>query len=504
MPETAQPSEAPPVSRGQNTQLVFPAPRQLFSCLAVYFALQVVIRTFLSDSADLDETDQLLLTQKLSWGYGPQPPLYTWLQIGFFSVFGQTIFALSLFKNLLLLCTYGLTYWNARLVTRSQACGVAAAMSLLLLPQVAWESQRDLTHSVLASTFAAATLLCLLRVQANGRTSDYAWFGLCAGLGLISKYNYPFWLLGLSLAACTVPEFRPATCDRRMLLALGLCLLVFLPNGWWIVSHPHLAFLTASKFELPEKGPWLRAVLNGLRRMASVVAAFVGPLGVVYLLVFWRPRKRAQPEALLPGARLILRAFLLVLAVLVLLVLGFRAQGFKDRWFQPILVSAPVLASALVGRRMDARRLKWLALAAGVVMVVVALAMPGRILLAERMKREEPLNRPYRELALQLRPAIPASALIVTDTRVLGGNLRLAFPQQQIIVPELAGLFSPPRRPCVLVWDATEQPTPPTPLTRWAQTALAAELSQATPEYFSATYKFHRARQLRLGLLRIE
>lgn len=143
--------------------------RWLYLLLA-YFTLHVAIRTLISPTADGDEAEQVMLAQKALWGYGSQPPLYTWLQIIFFKAFGFSIFSLALLKNLLLAGTYLLTYSNAKMVTRSRACGLAAALSLLFIEQIAWESQRDLTHTVLGATLAAATLQVFLRLHESKRT----------------------------------------------------------------------------------------------------------------------------------------------------------------------------------------------------------------------------------------------------------------------------------------------------------------------------------------------
>src|SRR5262249_5619942 len=152
---------------------------------------------------------------------------------------------------------------NARRITRSHLCGTAAAISLLFIPQVAWESQRDLTHSVLSATLAVATLSCFLQAHERQQARWYLLFGVCAGLGLQSKYNYVFWLLGLLVAAWSLSELRPTMRDKRMWFALGLCVLIFLPNGLWILHHQDLAFLTASKFGLQETARWLETIRIG-------------------------------------------------------------------------------------------------------------------------------------------------------------------------------------------------------------------------------------------------
>lgn len=88
----------------------------LFGGLLIYFALQLAARVWASGSVELDEAEQLIWTQHLRLGYGPQPPLYTWVQWAFFEVFGVSVFALALLKNLLLLGTYSFTFLDRKSV----------------------------------------------------------------------------------------------------------------------------------------------------------------------------------------------------------------------------------------------------------------------------------------------------------------------------------------------------------------------------------------------------
>ena len=87
---------------------------KILCLLAAYFLLHIAVRIATSDSLELDEAEQLVLGQALSWGYGTKPPLYSWLQLGFFQIFGERVLALSTLKNLLLFCTYLCTFLAAR------------------------------------------------------------------------------------------------------------------------------------------------------------------------------------------------------------------------------------------------------------------------------------------------------------------------------------------------------------------------------------------------------
>jgi len=264
----------------------WPTARNLTLFLLACYGLHVAIRVALSPSADLDESEQLLLSQTLGWGYGPQPPLYTWIQAAVFSINGPSIAGLALFKNLLLLGTALVIYWTGRLMTGRHDYGLAAAFSLFFLPQFCWESQRDLTHSVLASGVSAATLLCWWQTHKTGRLGWYVALGLCAGLGLLSKYNFALLFVSLFIATLSLRETRAMVLDRRMLLSLAIMSVLITPNALWLWQHQGLALATTTKFDI-QAGHWrFTTGLAALKEMLQTAAAFVAPLAVFYLLLF--------------------------------------------------------------------------------------------------------------------------------------------------------------------------------------------------------------------------
>jgi lipopolysaccharide core galacturonosyltransferase RgtB len=486
-------------------------PRRWLYLLLAYFTLHVAIRTLLSSSADGDEAEQVMLAQQALSGYGSQPPLYTWLQIGFFSSFGVSVFSLALLKNLLLAGTYLLTYWNAKLVTRSKACGLAAALSLLFIEQIAWESQRDLTHSVLGATMAAATLLSFLRTHESKRLGWYISLGLCLGLGCLAKYNYLFWPLALTVAALSIPELRRTVLDKRMLLAVAICVLVFLPNGVWILHHRADAFASDAKFNVQNAGSLLAAYGVTLRHLITAVLKFLGPLVLVYWGVFGTARGR-RGEALTfaddsaPAVyKLFLKRSLLVVGVLLaVLVLGFRIAGIRDRWLQPVLIFAPVLAVAVVRERLDAVRLKRLVAASGVVMLLVSVGLPGRIILAEKLNRKEFLTHPYRQIAQEMAGAIPEFSRVLTPTRLMAGNLRLHMPNRLFVSFADNALFADNQEHCFIAWDTEGSEQTPYLVRLWLQGhGPGSGLPAGAVRYFTAPYQYHHQRQMRVALVQI-
>jgi hypothetical protein len=387
---------------------------------------------------------------------------------------------------------------------------VAAAASLLFIPQIAWESQRDLTHSVLSATLVCVTLFTFLRLTQQRSIGAYALFGLCSGLGVLSKYNFALVLVALVLGALFTREFRSIILDKRIILAGLVAVLIILPNLLWAKNHPDLALRAAGKFKIQESSRWLTAIASGLKNLVFCSIAFFGAFVLVYAIVFWRRRGPVVRNAYVD---LLLRMLLVSYGLIVLAIIVLRISDIRDRWLQPLLISSPVLAIAWLQNRLAASRLKWILALAITAMVVVTAALHGRIIWAEQLQRTQPWNRPYDALATELKGSIGSASTVMTDTTLLAGNLRLNIPDKIFTIPELAPLFTQQTNNVALVWDAGSDPTgkknthkpthdwpPPDNLTEFAEKS-GMKLDPAQAQYFDAVYKYHKTRRMKIGVV---
>jgi hypothetical protein len=188
-------------------------------------------------------------------------------------------------------------------------------------------------------------------------------------------------------------------------------------------------------------------------------------------------------------------------AMIVLGIFLFKLRDLRDRWFQPVLITTPVLMITLFQQHLDRQRLKGLLIIAAASAAAVSILIPGKVLLAERMRRTEPLNRPYDQLAQELAASNTQISTIVTDTRLLGGNLRLQLPGKTCLPPELAPLFMQPDDSFVLAWDATQNARVPKTLAEFALSRGFNDVTNQTPQFFSATFKYHLHRRMRIGVI---
>lgn len=424
----------------------------VLGCFGLYLAAQFALRLVLSPSAELDEAEQLLLTQSLALVYGSQPPLYTWLQWLVFAATGPSIAGLALLKNLLLFMTYGGTFLLASSLSGDQRKGALAALMMLLIPQVVWESQRDLTHSVLVTTVCVWTLLALRALEKRPSPARFALLGLAAGLGILSKYNYALFAAALFLAILSLPEFRRLFARRTALVLPGTALAVIAPHLAAALGQTARVTADIGKFGIEEAGEGAPGIATGLLRLALAVAAYLGPLTAVAAAV-WLDRRRkgpGGPEA--PSAilwrTLLGRAAAFAIALCAALAVFAGVTEFKDRWMQPLLFFAPVLI-VLWFRGGVGRRLLGFSVSAGVIVGLVVLALIfGRTWISARGR----LAEPYPAFAAQIRAAVQAPALIVAGDRHVGGNLRLRFPQAVVLSPETPPPPLPHGGEAILVW----------------------------------------------------
>jgi hypothetical protein len=413
------------------------------------------VRLAISGTAELDEAEQLVLTQTLALGYDDQPPLYTWLQALAFAALGVGIPALAVLKNALLFGTHLFVFLSSRLVLGRAWPALAASLALYLLPQIAWESRRDLTNSVLATMLAAATFHVVLRLR-GAPPSGYLLAGGLVAAGLLSRYTFGVFAAALLGAAWW--RGAPAPGARRgLLLALGVAAALTAPHGLWLLREgPADPWELSEKLGLGAGGGPPAVAARGLGALAWAAVRFVAPLAVAALVCWPRalaPLRDAQAHARV--RRLLERFFAVAFVLLAAGVLALGMTRFKDRWLQPVLFLTPLYLTsrALAGgtslRRV--RRFTGLALLAGVATV---LAPAAQMWAGPRLGQYSRLQVPFAGLAEEIRRAGFRGGTILAGDVFLAGNLRLRFPRARVLTPELPRAGVAEGRPLLVVWRA--------------------------------------------------
>lgn len=446
--------------------------------LAVYFALHVLVRASGSSVLDLDEAQQMVEAQWWLTGYAAHPPLYTWLQYLAFQVLGSGVTALSVVKNVLLFLTYAFFHLSARRLTGDGRLAALATLSLLLIPQVAWESQRDLTHSVIVTSAAAASVYVLLRWLDRPDVRNYLLLGVVFALGLLSKYNYAVFAAAVLLTLLTLPRGRALLLHPRILLSAAIATALTAPHLYWLWAHRNTGDELVPTVELGG-GLWS---LSGLPELAMAVIGFLTPLWLVLLIVFRRGFLSAlttRPGSASPSPFPVRRYLLIVLALLAGLVVTLEITAMKDRWLLPILLLFPIqVFAAMPPLALTPARVRTYVMICLVVPVLALLFMAARVHQWPVAEGQHRYGYPFDTLAAQLVQRGYRPGLILSDRYFIAGNLRTRLPGSQAMVPDL----NPDGLQCgegdlLVAWDTRHGTGIPDALYTW----LHAELGFRPP-----------------------
>ena len=398
----------------------------LFALLALTLA-HVAARLWVSPALKWDEGEQMLWSQQLAWGYGAQPPLYTWLQWGFNAVLGPSVLALSVLKHTLLALTYLLMALAARQLMPPRAAFWASA-SMLLIPALGWTSVRDQTHSVLVTCAVAGTWWALLRLWRRPAPAGYALLGFFVALGVLAKYNYALFAGALLVAALSVRQARAALLAPGWWWAPLVAALLLLPHALWLLGHWHEASAeTLQKMQIDERV----GVLKGLGALAQGLAATLGLWALLALACFGRGWRHAAGRA--ADERWMLTVFarylLLITAALLAMVLLAGVSEFKERWLLPLLCALPLMAFASRPGLAEARGGRCFSAAIFLFALLFLLMAAGRAWYAGKQGKPDELNHPVAALADALRQAgYDGRSPIIAADHMLAGMLRTRFP----------------------------------------------------------------------------
>ena len=414
-----------------------------------WFAAQAALRLVMGGALAMDEAQIILDGRSLEPGYGPQPPLYAWLQWGAFRLIGDPLVAMASLKNGLIAVTFIAVFLLLRGAVPTWKAGMAA-VSLMLLPQIAWESHRALTHSVLATALAALTCLVFVARTLPGRGGGYLSFGIVAGLGLLSKASYVVVPPALVLAALTVPDLRAGIRWRGMALAACVAAAIVAGPLIWGLANTDMSLASVGKMHLDSRDA-LRSVAEGTLATATAAIEFVW-LPIAFCL-FIRRRHRSQGT---PPRRTELETFLIraaLVAVLLTLagVLATRSTAYHARWMQPALyMTGPLCALWLIPRVKPSGTRALRRLVIGIaVLVTVALPIDLVVGIGGNPQR---MSAPFGPVLADLDAAYPGTRSVIADREWLAGNLLYARPDWRIRHMEYAAPAPDPGEPTLLVW----------------------------------------------------
>ncbi len=426
--------------------------------LALYFIVQMVLRTALGAPANLDEAEQLAIADRFAFGYGPHPPLYQWLQTAAFGILGVNFFAIALIKNALLFGTWVMLVLLGRKLTGSNLLAAVGSFGLLFSANFSWESQIDHTHTVSNTFMVVATTFAMFTLLERPTRLVYAALAVCIGLGLVAKYNYALFLLTIIMAFAFDRDGRKVVANPAFLLALLGGLAIAAPHYLYILDNPVAGAAKLGNLGMNRFG-FIETRLHGLREWA--IAAFgVHAVWLAVIVLGWldqrkspRPLVDELPVERAHARKLFLRLWAMLLVVFLALVLIGGTTSFRDHWLQPEAVFFPLAAAIHFARYLDATAFRRLAVAAALLLVLVPVMVAANKRLFSGAQRDAAMPDPAA-----LAKSFPAVAsgdmpIVIGETQqrnwYAAGHLRYWL---QIPVPQYSGPM--PSKPYLVVYQS--------------------------------------------------
>lgn len=478
----------------QSTSYVAIAPDRLsrlgLLAIVLWLFLQGTLRILTASSLGLDEAQLMVTAQELAWGYGPQPPLYSWLQYGVFALFGPSIPALVYPKEVMLAGTFFLVFLTSRLVLREERRAFVATLLLFTIPQIAWESQRALSHSVLVLLLAAAALYVFVRLLRDGRPVDYILFGITFGLGLLSKYNFAIFAIALVGAALLSSRERSRVLSGWFALSLLIAALITAPHFYWGLTHLDMMMASSDKFAIESNMSVFERLILPVLGAGTAIASFAALSVVAFAIAMLVPLRDRQPGTDVTewreGSDFVIRLLLVSVAVVVATPLLSGATVVMDRWLMPVLFFLPLPLLIVLARRLGPARLRLLSVLAMLSAVICSAGLTAAALLPDLVGRGLRGTEPYARFAEIIRRDVPDPAYVLSEGTSIAGNLRLAFPEA-IALTSSHNTLHPSRSgrvPVILAWTGGEA------LSDELQGRVAALCTGAPPDVPSPTRLF--------------
>jgi hypothetical protein len=461
-----------------------------------YGLIHAALRLDISRTLSIDDARATELVQHLSLGYqAGQPPLHEWLLWCAQQVFGTGI-ASDLFVRYSLIAVLGLACFGAvRAALDDVRWAAAASLSLAASYPVGWAFHEQGTPMILLSIACFATMHAAIRWLEKPSMGAAIRLGGAIGLGLLSKFTYPFFLGGLAIACLGTAETRRRLADPRLLVSAAIAFAMISPYLLWLANVQNDVAAVADRVIVLRDKSYLRRVLAGLARLVKSIPLFLLPwLAFVAVLAPSAFRSAAPGVAPAPAIeRLALRTMIAAAALAVLGIVAAGAANATERYMHPVLIVAPVYVFARI-RRFGLREASPRLFAA---LAVVAAAAVFCIRIAAMTdsgfgKRVDRFSRiPYETLAGVLEARGAGEGTIVTFDVRDAGNLRAFLPQLRVIAADSSRILRPPRRAsddlsCLLVY-AKGRPKEPEKLTLFGALEPERIDVSAPPSRFGAS-----------------
>ncbi|MFP5042502.1 glycosyltransferase family 39 protein [Parasediminibacterium sp. JCM 36343] len=200
----------------------------LAGIILVKFILQYAL---INPAYDLqrDEYLHLDMANHLAWGYISVPPMTSWISC-IIKLLGNGVFWVKFFPALFGSLTLWLVWQTINILKGGLFALMLSSISILL--GVLLRVNTLYQPNSLDIFFWTLTYFTIVKYISTANTKWLLASGIAIGLGLLSKYNIAFLVLGL-MPALLLTEHKALFINKHFYMAMGIALAIVLPNIIW-------------------------------------------------------------------------------------------------------------------------------------------------------------------------------------------------------------------------------------------------------------------------------
>lgn len=182
-----------------------------------------------------DEFDYIACGRHLAWGYVDQPPMIPFLTRICLAMFGESLRSVRLIPAIAASVMLVQTAAIARELGGKAYALFLSAIVVIVAPQYLSNGSLLTTNCLEPLLWMGCAYFAILAVKRND-PRYWAWFGVCAGLGLQEKYSIAVFGFAVVIALLLTPERRFLT-DKWIWIGGVVAFFIFLPNLLWNIAN---------------------------------------------------------------------------------------------------------------------------------------------------------------------------------------------------------------------------------------------------------------------------
>ena len=306
----------------------------LVSLLVLFWVYRLIVLLNAPYDLYLDEAYYFNWAQNVDWGYYSKPPMLSWLIYLTTSLFGDGQVAIKIGSMILYpITTYVIYLISLELFDKKVA--FYSALIFFTLPSV-WMSSMIISTDVVLLLFWSLALLFFIKAIYHYRTRYWMLAGVFSGAGLMSKYNFIFFLISVLLVLVLIPKFRKHFQNKNLYITIMIAFVIFLPNLIWNYNHDFVSFTHTSDISKMDED-----LFHPDKFFEFFAVQFI-VFGPILFFTFWMI---VFKKAFINNEKYLILFLFSIVTLGAIMILSFLSRSYAN-WAAVTYVSATILVVA--------------------------------------------------------------------------------------------------------------------------------------------------------------